>query len=136
MYLVAALPKETQQALKMWDGVEAISGIQVPISDAHFHLDMIWKSTQLPSLQQIETAVTFGTELLPLQVAVTNYVYPSSWSQVSEVEEDDRLYFTIGLHPHMVEYSVSISYLLSFLSHPKCVGVGEIGLDYTSSCRC
>ena len=136
VYLVAALPKETQQALKMWDGVEAVSGIQVPISDAHFHLDMLRKSTQLPSLQQIETAVTFGTELLPLQVAVTNYVYPSSWSQVLEVEEDDRLYFTIGLHPHMVEYSVSISYLLSFLSHPKCVGVGEIGLDYTSSCRC
>ena len=78
VYLVAALPKETQQALKMWDGVESVSGIQVPISDAHFHLDMLRKSTQLPSLQQIETAVTFGTELLPLQVAVTNYVYPSS----------------------------------------------------------
>ena len=136
IHLLAALSPETQQMVKMWDGIEEVTGVQVPITDAHFHLDVLQKVTQLSSFRQIETSVTFGTGLLPLQVAVANYVYPSSWSQVPAVDEDTRLYFTVGLHPHMVEHTVSISYLLSFLSHPKCVGIGEVGLDYTSNCRC
>ena len=104
--------------------------------DAHFHLDMLKKSTQLTTFQKIETAVTFGTELLPLTCAIANYVYPSSWSQICDVDEDERLYFTVGLHPHMADHNMSIPYLLDFLNHPKCVRIGEIGLNYTSSCRC
>ena len=47
----------------MWDEMEGVVGIQVLISDAHFHLSMFRKSTQLPTQQQIKTAVTFGTNL-------------------------------------------------------------------------
>ena len=134
--LLAQLSKERQALLKNWNESEMIPILRMPITDAHFHLDMLKKSTQLTTFRKIETAVTFGTELLPLTCAIANYVYPSSWSQISDVDEDDRLYFTVGLHPHMTDHTVSIPFLLDFLKHPKCVGIGEIGLDYTSTCRC
>ena len=134
--LISQLPKERQALFKNWSEVEAIPTMRMSITDAHFHLDMLKKSTQLATFRKIKTAVIFGTELLPLTCAIANYIYPSSWSQISDVDEDERLYFTVGLHPHMADHNVSIPYLLDFLNHPKCVGIGEIGLDYTSSCHC
>ena len=134
--LLAQLPKERQALFKNWNESEVIPRLRMPITHAHFHLDMLKKSTQLATFHKIETAVTFGTELLPLTCAIANYVYPSSWSQISDVDEDERLYFTVGLHPHMANHTVLIPFLLDFLNHPKCIGIGEIGLDYTSSCRC
>ena len=97
-----------------------------PIANVHFHLYVVKMSTQLPTFQQIETAVTFGTDLLLITLPLLiTYSHP----QVYEVEEDRRLYFTVGLHPNMADHNVSISFLLEYMIHPKCVGIGEIGFD-------
>lgn len=44
-------------------------------------------------------------------------------------EEHEGIYFAVGVHPyHASEYDEQL--LLKYASHPKCVAVGECGLDY------
>jgi TatD DNase family protein len=41
----------------------------------------------------------------------------------------DNIYFSVGVHPYNIK-DLDISYLKKFITHKKCVGVGECGLDY------
>ncbi len=44
-------------------------------------------------------------------------------------EQYDEIFFAVGVHPTEIDkYEDKI--LLDFITHPKCVAVGEIGLDY------
>ncbi len=47
-------------------------------------------------------------------------------------EENDNVWFTVGTHPHRAheEPDTTVDQLLKLASHPKCVGIGEAGLDY------
>ena len=42
------------------------------------------------------------------------------------------IYFTIGTHPHQAaeEADTDVAAIKAFAAHPKCVGIGEAGLDY------
>ena len=42
------------------------------------------------------------------------------------------VYFTIGTHPHQAaeEAQTDAEAISAFAAHPKCVGIGEAGLDY------
>ncbi len=41
----------------------------------------------------------------------------------------DELFFSVGVHPYDIEF-YDRSFLEKFITHPKCVAVGECGLDY------
>ena len=47
-------------------------------------------------------------------------------------ERFDDVFFTIGTHPHQAheEPDTSVARLVELSAHPKCVGIGEAGLDY------
>lgn len=47
-------------------------------------------------------------------------------------ERDPRVWFTIGTHPLHAgeEPDVSVDEIVAIASHPRCVGIGEAGLDY------
>ena len=47
-------------------------------------------------------------------------------------ERFDDVWFTIGTHPHQAaeEAETDVEAVRSFARHPKCVGIGEAGLDY------
>lgn len=44
-------------------------------------------------------------------------------------ENYEQIYFAVGLHPNVAQ-SYDESLLRAFITHQKCVGVGECGLDY------
>ncbi len=44
-------------------------------------------------------------------------------------EKYDEIYFAVGVHPVEIE-KYDDKLLLDYINHPKCVAVGEIGLDY------
>ena len=44
-------------------------------------------------------------------------------------QEYDPIYFAVGVHPYDI-CKYDKSYLERFVSHPKCVAIGECGLDY------
>ena len=47
-------------------------------------------------------------------------------------EAHDEVWFTVGTHPHQAheEPEASLQTLAEMAAHPKCVGIGEAGLDY------
>jgi TatD DNase family protein len=46
-------------------------------------------------------------------------------------ESHDDIYCTVGTHPHnAAEEDVAAAELVELAQHPKCVGIGEAGLDY------
>ena len=47
-------------------------------------------------------------------------------------ERFPNVYFTIGTHPHQAheEPDTPVARLVELSNHPKCVGIGEAGLDY------
>ena len=55
-----------------------------------------------------------------LELAITNYV---------ELEKWDRIH-------HKTCSESRVHYTIDELQNVKCVGVGEIGLDHTTKCKC
>ncbi len=47
-------------------------------------------------------------------------------------EAHENVFFTLGTHPHYAdqELDVTAEQLVRLADHPKCVGIGEAGLDY------
>src|SRR5690606_3730603 len=50
----------------------------------------------------------------------------------SIVEARENLWCSVGTHPHNAheELDVSIEDIITLSNHPKCVAIGEAGLDY------
>ena len=51
---------------------------------------------------------------------------------VAIAERYDDVFFTVGTHPHEAagEGAEDFAAMRAFARHPKCVGIGEAGLDY------
>ena len=57
----------------------------------------------------------------------------NSCRKLAEISDRyNYIYFAAGIHPHEAEDTEEgfIEELKTFAKHPKCVGIGEIGLDY------
>lgn len=105
-------------------------------ADSHFHLDLLLKRTGHSSFDKLEAS--FGNAGYNLQFGVANYVYPAHWDKVKDqVGSETRIGVTFGLHPHLVRTSLNqVDRLKDLLTMECCVGFGEVGLDYTATCRC
>jgi TatD DNase family protein len=94
--------------------------------DSHCHLDFPDFATDLDAVVEraraagVERMVTIGT-----QVANADRVV-----EIAERYED--VYFTIGVHPHEAAKAGAkdLAAIRRLTAHPKCVGIGEAGLDY------
>ncbi|CAE7363078.1 TATDN2, partial [Symbiodinium necroappetens] len=124
--------------------------------DSHCHLESIlqrtWRGGGKPQVLQNEPQVTLPELVMlwpkGLDGCVANFVFRKEskpgftpeWEWIaqhlSHFEQggpvSDKLWFTIGLHPHNAAgwdaYAEKI--VRHFAAHPKCVGVGECGLDF------
>jgi len=55
---------------------------------------------------------------------------PKTLERAVELSQQyDNIYFSVGVHPYDAT-SYNRSYLEQFVKHPKCVAIGECGLDY------
>jgi len=93
------------------------------IIDTHCHLDDerynedIEQVLQNAKKEGVEKFIIPGADPKTLQRAV----------ELSEKYEG--VYFAVGVHPYDAEH-YDRSYLEAFVTHPKCVAIGECGLDY------
>lgn len=57
---------------------------------------------------------------------------PLSNAAIHLAESDSRVYLAVGVHPNSAHswHSNTVDDLMRFISHPKVVAIGEIGLDY------
>ena len=96
------------------------------IIDSHCHLDFPDFASDLDVVIEraraagVERMITIGTKVAkaPGVVAIA--------------ERYDDVFFTVGTHPHEAagEGAEDLDAMRAFAAHPKCVGIGEAGLDY------
>ena len=96
------------------------------IIDSHCHLDFPDFADDLDAVVEraraagVERMITIGTKVskAPGVVAIA--------------ERYHDVFFTVGTHPHEAagEDAEDFDAMRAFARHPKCVGIGEAGLDY------
>jgi len=93
------------------------------IIDTHCHLDDERYNDDIDEV--LERAKEQGVERFIIPGAD-----PKSLKRaVALAEEYDEVYFSVGVHPYDAQ-NYDKSFLEPFVSHPKCVAIGECGLDY------
>ena len=106
--------------------------------DTHMHLDLSLQNLRLSSFKQLEERTKSGT--LNIIKVIANYVFPSSWNDAqihTDNDKQNRVAVTFGIHPHAAPKHLNkIDELRRLLDHPRCVGLGEIGMDFSRSCQC
>jgi TatD DNase family protein len=101
-------------------------GPNIPLTDSHCHLDFPQFDGEIDDLlarakaRGIRRMVTICTKLISLPPVQ------------ALAESHNEVFFAAGTHPMSVadEPLVSVEDLLAVAEHPKCVGIGETGLDY------
>ena len=96
------------------------------ITDSHCHLDFPDFEGQLDQI--LANAAEAGVTRM-----VTICTKPRLEPQVRAIAEaHGPVFYAVGLHPMSVgdEDPVSAEELIAMARHPKCVGIGETGLDY------
>jgi len=94
--------------------------------DSHCHLDFDSLSTDLDGV--IGRARTAGvTRLLTISTRVERF------GEIAAIAERyDEVFCSVGTHPHNAaeEPQVSAARLVELSAHPKCIAIGEAGLDF------
>ena len=97
------------------------------VSDSHCHLDTmgyaLWRRLKAAP---------------PTEVDILNVVcslnFPERWRCLEEFEEEGEVYYTVGLHPRVAGRGDASRYQAEearLLEHPRCLALGEVGLDHT-----
>lgn len=94
--------------------------------DHHCHLDFPQFADDLDGL--VARAAAAGVmQMVTISTLVAKY---DVYREIAE--RYDNIYFSVGTHPHNAdkELDVSVADIVRLSAHPKCVAVGEAGLDY------
>ena len=94
--------------------------------DTHCHLDFPEFAPELDDVVRRATDAGVG-RLVTISTHVARY---DSYRAIAE--RFDNVWFTVGTHPHRAheEPDISVEQLCELASHPRCIAIGEAGLDY------
>ncbi|WP_284164518.1 TatD family hydrolase [Frigidibacter sp. SD6-1] len=96
------------------------------ITDSHCHLDF-------PDFEGETAAIIARAQAAGVHRMVTICTRQRGLDAVRVIAEaHDPVFFAFGIHPMSVveEPPITVEELLAVAAHPKCVGIGETGLDY------
>jgi TatD DNase family protein len=94
--------------------------------DSHCHLDF-------PDFAAERDAVVERARAAGIRRMITTSTRTDAFDSISRLTETyEDVFCTVGTHPHHAheETEVSLDRLVALARHPKCVGIGEAGLDY------
>ncbi len=96
------------------------------LADTHCHLQDPKIASRADGA--VEEAVAAGVGF----ILVCGYDEPSSVEAVRLAERHEPVYAAVGVHPHDARTFTpdTLRLLEELASHPKCVAIGEIGLDF------
>jgi TatD DNase family protein len=94
--------------------------------DTHCHLDFPDLASALPDVLARARASGVGRMI----TISTHVAKVARYRALAEAHED--VFFTVGTHPHYADQEIDVTagQLVALADHPKCVGIGEAGLDY------
>ena len=126
----------------MTDGADMhpqfLSGRQtLEFVDSHFHLDDMITRGVCTHLAQLEAQLP-ESRTFCFAEGVANYIHPQSWALLPhQPAQDTRVVFTVGVHPKHSQSALNFGLqqlchnLSRHLVRQDCVGLGEVGLDYS-----
>jgi len=94
--------------------------------DSHCHLD--FDALQEDFVGVMQRAKDAGVDRM-----VTICTRVKKFDQVRLIaEQNENVFCSVGTHPHNAdeELDISVEQLIELSEHPKCVAIGEAGLDY------
>lgn len=94
--------------------------------DTHCHLDF-------PDFAPEQAAIVARAEARGVGRMITISTHLSRVEHIKSVSEKfENVYFTVGTHPHHSheEEEPTVDRIVALTDHPKCIGLGEAGLDY------
>ena len=113
------------------------SSERLPFVDSHMHLDKLQNTSKRQDLCEIMKHGPMPSELVELKFAVANFCHGVPTKQARErAYKDKRIYTTYGVHPkqaHVVTKDDMERVKIAILRDPRCVGIGEIGIDLSGS---
>ena len=94
--------------------------------DSHCHLDFPELQTRLPQVLAAASAAGIG-RMVSISTHVSRF---ETYRSLAETHES--VFFTVGTHPHnaALEPDIPAERLVELSAHPRCVAIGEAGLDY------
>jgi TatD DNase family protein len=94
--------------------------------DTHCHLDFPDLAADIDGVLARAKAAGVGRMI----TISTHVARVERYRALAEAHEE--VFFTVGTHPHYAdqELDVTADQLVRLAEHPKCVGIGEAGLDY------
>jgi TatD DNase family protein len=94
--------------------------------DSHCHLDFPDFQTRLPEVLAAATAAGVG-RLVSISTHISRF---ETYRDIAESHEG--VFFTVGTHPHnaALEPDIPAERIIELSVHPKCIAIGEAGLDY------
>jgi TatD DNase family protein len=93
------------------------------IIDTHCHLDDVRYNDDIEVV--LQNAKEQGVEKFIIPGADPKTLMRA----VALSEKYESIYFAVGVHPYDAE-NYDKSFLEKFIKHPKCIAIGECGLDY------
>ena len=144
--LLSKLSEETRKAFVRLQRYAQIDGTEPPkgypimrlgIIDSHFHLDRLPTHHLIRSSGGLKSMMTKSVNLI---YGIANYVYTDSWNKIDRQTQSPKVKYTIGIHPHRIMPNLALSLFNKLKNklaqNPEAVGIGEVGLDGTTDCRC
>jgi TatD DNase family protein len=94
--------------------------------DSHCHLDFPELHAELDAVVERAEAAGVG-RMVTISTLVSRY---ETYREIAE--RDARVFFTTGTHPHnaALEPDTPIADLVRLAQHPRCIAIGEAGLDF------
>ena len=102
--------------------------------DSHCHIDKVFQSSGFQNFRDFESYCQPCD--VALQYCICNFVFPYLWPGLEYLP---MIRGSIGVHPRFVKphhEDEHVAQVNDYLAGGGFVGVGEVGLDYTTSCRC
>lgn len=96
------------------------------IVDSHCHLDFPDFAEELDAVVERAKAAGVG-RLVTISTRVSRFARYAALA-----ERFDSVFCTVGTHPNSAEEEpdVPVETLVELSAHPRCIGIGEAGLDY------
>jgi len=109
------------------------------VIDSHFHQEKLEQRLGVSSWEAVCKRAPPMDPGVQLEAAVTCYAFPESWPKPESLHQmtphpsSPPVMITIGWHPTRFREVSPLERFRTLIEEPKCIAVGEMGLDYFRS---